>query len=478
VTRRSPFGRLMEGLLRAPHDYRPSIEVFPNLDVGKVAEELELEDRGRQRAGSRGDGRKASGPDDIETEIWERIERENKHAHDIVQDELRTHDERLAGLDIAGRLSGIELAAPACVADIHAEVAIGKDQLHELRRGLVGHERDLAGFRQDHKLKRMALAHSPAVMFLKWAFIALLWAVESVLNGNFLAHASELGIVGGVTEAVGFATLNVGGAVLFSTIGARQLNRRSTFRVFIGAVSIAAWITFTVLLNLALAHYREVAGTLVDQGGQQVMRRLAEAPLTLSDIQSWVLFGIGIFFAIAAFIDGLFLFDPYPGYGAVQKRVNRAHKTYRTRKAALINLLRDICDAYREDIDELSHDIAVRRTEYDAIIKHRGRMVQLFDANQTQLERAGKALFAKCHRAKGAPASGNSFSLDRIEVKANPPNEAEREEIKEASKTAQKLLGEQNKLIHEEFNKAIVQYQQIDDFIPEDLDGPHSPKAS
>ncbi len=446
--------------------------------MGKVAEELALEERGKQRAGERGGGRNPAALDDVETEIWERIERENKHAHDILQDELRTHDERLAALDMAGRLGGIERAAPACLADIHAEAATGTDPLHELRRNLLGHERELARFKQDHKLERMALAHGPALTFLKWAFIALLWAVESALNGSFLAKGSEQGIVGGVTEAVGFATLNVGGAVLFATLGACQLNHRSRARRVIGGLSVLAWAGFTLFLNLALAHYREVTGALVDEGGQQVMRRLAEAPFTFSDINSWLLFGIGVLFAIAAFIDALFLFDPYPGYGAVQKRVNRAHEDYRVRKAALINLLRDVCGAYREEIDELSHDVSVRRSDYDSIITHRGRMVQLYDSNQTQLDHAGKTLFAKYRRAKGAPATGNAFALARIEVKASPPDEAERAEIKETSKTAQKLLAEQNTLIHQEFDKALIRNQQVDDFIPEDLYGPRANKIS
>src|SRR5215207_3406093 len=42
----------MEGLWRAPHDYRPSIEIFPDLDVDKVTAEFRLEEEAKKRAGA------------------------------------------------------------------------------------------------------------------------------------------------------------------------------------------------------------------------------------------------------------------------------------------------------------------------------------------------------------------------------------------------------------------------------------------
>lgn len=464
----------MEGLRRAPHDYRPSIEIFPDLDVDKVASELKLEQEAKSRAKESNNKQSAEQRDDIETRIVERVESENKHAHEVLQDELRTYDERLAALEISGRFSAIERAAPACVAEFKAEVATGRDQLHVLRRNLVENERELSHFRKAHNLsERVARAHGPGLTFLKWSFLALLWAFESLINGNFLAQGSEQYLLGGVTEAVGFATLNVGAAVLCATVGARQLSHKSKFRRIIGGLSILAWLVFTFVLNLALAHYRDVAGTVTSeagqsalQGGQLVLRRLAESPFSLHDINSWILFCIGFLFAVLAFIDALFLFDPYPGYGALQKRVDRARKVYVDHKQALINLLRDICDSYGEQMDELSRDLSMRRSEYDAIITHRGRLVQLFDAHQTQLERAGNSLLSTYRHAKGVNVH-QPFLLNRIQATANAPDPKERQEISETTQAAQKLLNEQNKQIHLEFESALAEYRQIDDFIPE-----------
>lgn len=472
MPRRTAFDRLITNLSKPPHDYHRSLEVFPSLDVDKIAEELDLETHGNERAAEKPRGRASTVPDDIELKIQERVESEKKGAYTVLEDELQTYTKRLSGLDIVGRFSEIQRAAPSCITEFTAEVATGRDELHGLRRNLVEIENELENFRKDHGLKRTARSHSSGMTFLKWAFLGFLWVFESALNGSFLAKGSDQGLVGGISEAIGFASLNVFGALIFATIGARQMYHQSVVRKVIGFISIIAWIIVTLVLNLALAHYREVAGTLADQGGQQVIGRLLQSPFELADINSWVLFGVGLIFAIGAFIDGLMLFDPYPGYGALQKRVDRARDAYATRKAELVEELRAVCEDYGTIMDELSRDLGVRRGEYDDIIAQRGRLVGLFNSHQAHLESSGNALLAVYCRAKGSSGSRKPFKLQRIEVSANQPEESDREEMKATIKSAQKVLKEQNEQIHQEFDKALKQYRQIDDLFPGGSDGP------
>ena len=60
-------------------------------------------------------------------------------------------------------------------------------------------------------------------------------------------------------EAVSFAALNIGGSLLLSYYGVVQLNHRSMFRRLIGFVLLWVYCAFALTLNLALAHYREIA---------------------------------------------------------------------------------------------------------------------------------------------------------------------------------------------------------------------------
>jgi hypothetical protein len=480
----------MEGLRRAPHDYQPSTQIFPDLDVAKLSAELDLERRGRKRGERVDPADDAAEFDETEALIIERIEAEKKQAHALLEEQLQTAADRLAGLDFEGRFGMIQQVAPACIGDFRAEVATGRDELHALRRRLRDHEKEVEAFKRKNRLDRVARVQSGAAWALKWAVLAFLLIFEIIINGSFLAKGSEYGLYGGVTEAFGFAVLNVGAAVLFAALGVRQLNHRSKLRKLIGAVSLVSFVAFTGLLNLALAHYREVSGTLLEAGGEAVVTRLSNAPLALQDITSWIFFGIGCLFAIIAFIDALFLTDPYPGYGDAEQRLTHARRAYIDRKAELMEELQDVRNEYSEKIDQVRQDLGVRRKELDSILYTRSRLVQMFDDHQAQIERVGNALLSSYREAinrgresaiaksktKQKPKAreevqpngpAKMYRMERIKLPLQWPDDTERAELKASIKAAQDTLNKQVSAIHAEFEEATERYHQLDDLVPE-----------
>ena len=78
-------------------------------------------------------------------------------------------------------------------------------------------------------------------------------------------------------------------------------------------LSILAYLTFAIGLNLTLAHLREIPPSTSLEAGQQVMTLLLKTPLILDDVISWVFFGIGFIFSLIAMTDGLLFTDPYFG---------------------------------------------------------------------------------------------------------------------------------------------------------------------
>ena len=128
---------------------------------------------------------------------------------------------RLASLDFQGRFTAIHQTVPDSIAEFKAEIAKGEDTLHAFRRELIENENEREDFRATHRLKRPARTHSAAIRFLKWGFLVLLLAVETGLNGSFLAKGSEGGRIGGMSEALAFAALNVGAAFAAAALGAR-----------------------------------------------------------------------------------------------------------------------------------------------------------------------------------------------------------------------------------------------------------------
>ena len=87
---RSALARLLNGLRREQHDYRPSLEVFPALNIDKLASDLALASTGAERGTREEPPSDSVAFDDIENRIVERAEAEKSVAHGVLLDELRT----------------------------------------------------------------------------------------------------------------------------------------------------------------------------------------------------------------------------------------------------------------------------------------------------------------------------------------------------------------------------------------------------
>src|ERR1700719_2208359 len=194
---KSALSRLVNGLKREQHDYRVSLDVFPVLNIDKLAADLGLAKTGAERGAREEPAASSAVLDDIENAIIERVEAEKNSAHGTLLDEVRTYKERLTGLDFEGRFSTIRQAAPAAVSEFRAEAAQGRDELHNLRRHLGDLELERDEFRRRHDLKRTAHWASGGNLTIKVGILLALFVFEVFLNRFFLAKGSELWYLGG-----------------------------------------------------------------------------------------------------------------------------------------------------------------------------------------------------------------------------------------------------------------------------------------
>src|SRR5260370_16793285 len=95
---KSALGRLLNGLKREQHDYRVSLDVFPVLNIDKLAADLELAKTGAERGAREEPASDTLALDDIENTIVERVEAEKNSAHATLLDDVRTYKQRLTGL--------------------------------------------------------------------------------------------------------------------------------------------------------------------------------------------------------------------------------------------------------------------------------------------------------------------------------------------------------------------------------------------
>jgi hypothetical protein len=473
VRPKSALSRLVNGLKREQHDYRVSLDVFPALNIDKLASDFALAKTGAERGAREEPASDSTALDDIESAVVERIEAEKNGAHGAFLDEIRTYKERLTALDFEGRFSAIRQAAPAAVTEFRAEAAQGRDELHGLRRHLSELERETEEFRRAHNLKRTARWASGGNLTVKVGILLVLFVFEVFLNGFFLAKGNELGYLGGASEALTFATLNIGVAFLIA-VGVREINHRNPVRKTFGVAAFLFYVALLIAINLALAHYREVSAALITDAGQEVLTRLKAAPLALTDFKSWLLFGLGVLCSLIAFVDSFLIFDPYPGYGALDKRRVGAHDAYIRHKNELIARLLDIRDDAIEILEEANRDLAIRRGEHDSILESRARLVRLFAAHQSHLERAANTLLSiyreanKGLRKSPPPARfAQPQSLEKFPLEQELLETSAREDLRRSIAESQGVLTGQIEAIHAEFERAFATYREIDNFVEE-----------
>jgi hypothetical protein len=120
------LSRLAERISEHPHVYRPSILSFLQLEVKKIAKDLRLAERGRERGEKKEPPADSEVLDEVENEAIELIEGEVKKAHAALLDDLSTYAQRLHALDLEGRFSRIEPAAMDGISYFRSEVSRGQ----------------------------------------------------------------------------------------------------------------------------------------------------------------------------------------------------------------------------------------------------------------------------------------------------------------------------------------------------------------
>lgn len=472
--RQSPIARIWTLLSQPQHPYRPATTVFLDVNVDRLADQLQLVARGKERGAQDRPAADAQTMDDVEQQIVEKLESHKQIAHNLYLDHLHTYDERVTALSFEERFAVIQQAAPEAVGDFAAEASVGRDELFALRRRLNESEAERERFRTLHRIERPARLAAVGKIILKIGVLAVLFIVEVVVNAGFLAEANIGGYLGGLTQAVTFAMLNIIASFLWGMALIRLMYRRSYFLKLLGVLSFLAYVAFAVVLNLALAHLRETPPAIEMDSGREVIRHLLSAPFMLTDIKSWILFSIGFIFSLIAMADGLLFFDPYIGYAGLERRWIDASKQFARARIDLIERLRDIREDATEAMNAAARDLSVRRSEYDSLLAGRSRLSQLFRQHQNQIEQACRALleiYREANRGSRSAASpayfAKPYSMERIVYAGGEPDTTARDHLRLMISETQDLLKQQVSAIQVAFDKAVQSYREIDDLFPE-----------
>lgn len=466
----SALSQLLRSLTRSREGVLPSLQAFPPLDVEEIAARLNLDSRAREQGMLNQPDSASPVEDSVELDIRAEIERHARKAEEEYRSNLDLYEGRIRRSAIsADQRAAIEAAGETALTDFRVRAREDLDHLRNAREEVKGREREFETFRAANRLNRPPIVVSARDRAIAWLVLAILLVLESILNGVFFAEGSEMGLVGGVAQAVAFSVLNIGTAVLYARFALPLFwHVHVLARPFWIAVSLG-YVAWVLTLNLFIGHFRDL---FVRHGGQvagaDLLMQLSTAPLSLADGQSLLLVGLGVAMNIVAVVDAARMDDPYPRYGAIGRRRAEAVAAYAEEKTRCFADLKDRRDVAIEEMSQIIEEIRANEYELRIAIEGRMRLHENYCSFIRHLEEGYNQLLRRYYeknmavRTTPAPA--------RFQVRRPRPDWLAEpralEPLKGLEEDARALSIERMthfiQMINREFEEAVAQYQTVD----------------
>ena len=447
-------------------------KLFKKVSIEAMQQDLHIIEDAEAAAKRELPPRDSTALDSTERSIVVKVEKAKSDAQDTANRELVSYRKRLINLNSTFRELPI---------NIDGEIRDGKAKLNrkaerageDLRakdRELLEVERSLEQFIEKNPITREPQEPSDGQRVLSIGIIAVLFLIETLGNASFLAKGNELGLFGAYTEAILISFVNLGVAYLLGRIATNSVyfhwNRKS-----VGILAVILFFVFAFFFNLMVAHYREITGTMLDEGGQLAVSAFRDNPLGLRDFQSWMLFAMGFLFAIISFIDGLKWDEPYPGYKKVftnwRDEYNEYKESYDEHQNDLINILSD--DA-KKPLNDIKQTLMGSAKERASILEEHRHLIKLYEDHLDHLERAGNDLLMLYRETNRERRSGEApdrfkerWSMERQTIDKTLPEDLL------AHEDIQKIISDATVKIEDGLEELQERYNRVSDDLRRDL---------
>lgn len=322
-------------------------------------------------------------------EHYAAIRQEAASALNALQAEVIGRRELFTQQRFEGRVRGVEASMRAALNKHGSEL---EQRIYDALRA----KREYAFFNYENKRRS-----DPKLD--KWQFILFFLVVplviESLLNGNFFAEASDFGLVGGAATAVIISALNIALGFFMGVGPARYCQHVRSSHLFWALPAYAGMIALIVLFNLAVGHYREMLIANPDARSVQVMPRLLESPFAIYDLKSVALVIIGCIVAFVAATKGYSAFGNYPGHAAAFRRWRQRWDAVEEERRRLdVELLPEL-EALRSQLDGFREDCRLELSKLQGLKAKAQKARDLYDTRLGQLRAAKDAAIMQYREA-------------------------------------------------------------------------------
>lgn len=364
---------------------------FQPVDVPRQARRRRLPERGAEDGARNLPAVVATEMALAEQEIVTDISADRERCARDLASQLRAYRDALSNLQTGMDIAGLRHAADEAILRFNEIRSRWSGDIGELRRAAAEATAELREFKERNRLSRAP--RPPRNRLLSLSLLFLFVTIESGANGFFFAGGSDLGLLGGVTLAMGLSLVNVLVGTL-SGLGFLRLMRSA--RWLLAAAGLIAFFgteAGVLVINGLVAHYRDIydaAGDATKVG--DAWARLIDAPFAIQSMNSWLLFAAGLFFSGMATWKGYGLDDPYPGYGAAERRRQEAVGAYHGERDGLIDEAGEIADDYSEQARAAIEVLRASSSQRQQIQNARARALADFTTHENDLAHAAHQL--------------------------------------------------------------------------------------
>lgn len=230
--------------------------------------------------------------------------------------------------------------------------------------------RQIKKFRADNDLSRDASYASHPIIPLSILFA--MTAVEMAANSVLFAKTNPMGYAGGAFQALLFGIVNVAIGFGAGFLGLRLLGHIKGWLKALGFAILLVTFSGGTYWNLKVAHYRDLLERNADADFLNHSSVLPSIDwLSLSTIESWALFLLGLVVFVLAMLEGRGgrsgFSDPYCGYRPMDIVHREAEASYRAGKEDYRAAVRAAIEAARENLRKRVKDDGLRIAEITEI---------------------------------------------------------------------------------------------------------------
>lgn len=216
--------RLVNKTQFAPHQYAVGVDTFPKLNLDHISRDLRLVELGAERGAVEEPPQSEVGFDEIEERVADYVRDKYAQARSAFEEQRLTYNQRLSKLGLHAAVAEIEDAAKSATANIDTEASKASDIANQLRANVVAAEQEWTAFRLAHGIQRPArYPEGVGASVLRWGVLVAMVLVEAIANGTFFAQGNDLGLIGGWSEALIIAIINVACGLAVGRVPARWI---------------------------------------------------------------------------------------------------------------------------------------------------------------------------------------------------------------------------------------------------------------